>query len=79
MKCSPVQFAYGAYGVTLVCLNPMCFVKFAKSWLLNDGLWILSIAGMMADADIDVTIAIAGNQEYKHSTTSTYSLLGSSL
>ena len=90
MKCSTMLFAHGVYGVTVVCLNPMCFAKFAKSWLLNGGplsvpsllgmlkfVMILSIAGMMDDVDVDVTISIAEKQEYKHCTTSTYSLLGS--
>ena len=62
VKCSTVPFAHGACGVTLVCLNPMCFAKLAKSWLLNGGplsapslqgmpkfVMILSIARIMAD------------------------------
>ena len=38
---------------------------------------ILSIAQMMADADVDLTISIAEKWEYKHCTTSIYSLIES--
>ena len=77
MKWFTALFAHGAYGVTLVCSNPMCLPKFAKFWLLNGSpllvpslqgiskfVIILSIVGMMADLDVDVDVAVlaAGKQ-----------------